>query len=225
MKKKVLLIDLDGTLLGTKTLRLHVLFSFWFVHCLMSHKIGILEALKLLHQIKTKMRESWHQKKSPVNWSKAISFFSQITGRNKLDCEKILSFACLYSFKKANSALYPLENAISFIDWAKNHYRLILATNPMWPLEVVEYRLQIAGIDKNKFEFITNAGNMTAIKPYVEYYEELVTKLNLNPQDCLMIGNDEVKDGPARKIQIEVVIIEHPKDFIVLRSRLEKEML
>jgi FMN phosphatase YigB (HAD superfamily) len=47
------------------------------------------------------------------------------------------------------------------------------------------------------FDFITHAENMTRTKPKIAYYQELIQKLNLNPDNCLMIGNDIVKDMPA----------------------------
>jgi len=124
-------------------------------------------------------------------------------------------------FVHARPSLYELKEAQEFILWAKDHYKLILATNPMWPAAVVDYRLEIAGIQPSEFEFITHAENMSSCKPNVHYYQELKNKLNLKPEECFMIGNDEEKDGPAREIGVDVFILKSPSDFRVLRKKLE----
>ena len=132
-----------------------------------------------------------------------------------------MSMSC---FVSAAHSLYAVKEAQNFIESSKEHYRLILATNPLWPLAVVEFRLGIAGIHSSQFEFITHAENMSSCKPNLEYYQELLEKLNLNPTECLMIGNDEKKDGPARRVGVEVVLIRTPSDFTLLEKRLAHDL-
>lgn len=224
MKLKTLLIDLDGTLLGAHTFWLHVFFTFNFVSALRSHKFSTYKALYVLHNLKLSMRQKNHQKNGIPNWKKSVMYFSQLSGRDLSESERILTAAALTCFQKSKRTLFAQKEAIEFIAWAKNHYELILATNPLWPLEVVLYRLSIAEIHESNFSFITHAGIMSASKPHVEYYQELLGMRSLTGDNCLMIGNDEEKDGPARKLGSEVVIIEKSSDFIKLMNRLKKEM-
>ncbi|MGZ3790158.1 MAG: HAD family hydrolase, partial [Bacteriovorax sp.] len=173
---------------------------------------------------KLSMRDPAHQKNGVFNWEKANKSFSQLSGLSLEKSRPLLELTSMRCFKGARSSLYAIPEAQEFIRFARNHYRLILATNPMWPLAVVEYRLELAEIEKENFEFITHAENMSAIKPYVEYYRELVEGLGLKASECLMIGNDPKKDGPAKALGIEVLIIKSPADFLGLKSRLEKEV-
>lgn len=223
MKFKTLLIDLDGTILGTHSSRLNILFTFNFVKCLRQYGFSTIKSLKVLHLLKLSMREPTHQKNGVLNWTKATNFFSQLSGRSFDESESILTKTARICFEKSSSALYAKSHAIDFILWAKNHYNLILATNPLWPLDVVTYRLGIAKIHESEFEFITHAGNMSSSKPHIDYYQELQALRNLSPESCLMIGNDEKKDGPARKIGIEVFLINQDEDFLALRQLLEND--
>lgn len=222
MKIKTLLIDLDGTLLGAHSFWLNIFFTFHFVNSLRKQGFSVYNALRTLHLLKLSMRSKSHQKNGVLNWSKAVNFFSQLSGKSLLDSEKILTSTSMFCFQKSQTTLFPKSEAKEFVGWAKNHYRLILATNPLWPLDVVLFRLAIAEIHQDNFEFITHAGNMSASKPHIEYYEELQSLKELEAKSCIMIGNDEKKDGPAREIGIEVFIIDKSSDFSKLRAHLEK---
>jgi len=221
MMKTTLLIDLDGTLLGAHSRRLHWYFITAFVGELKNLGFGILKSLAILHKLKISVRDSSHQMNGIPNWEKSIVFFSQLTDLSPAQSRIHLTEMSMKCFVHARPSLYELKEAQDFILWAKDHYRLILATNPMWPSAVVDYRLKIAGIAPSEFEFITHAENMSSCKPNVQYYSELKNKLNLRPEECFMIGNDEKKDGPARDIGIDVFIIKSPADFRVLKKKLE----
>jgi FMN phosphatase YigB (HAD superfamily) len=225
MKIKTLLIDLDGTLLGAHSTSLNFYFTYYFVKSLRKYGFSVFQSLRLLHKLKLSMRESSHQMNGIINWDKAVAFFSQLSGKNLTEAREILTTTSMECFKKSSPTIFPIPEAIEFINWAKNHFRLILATNPLWPLDVVHYRLSVAEIHESNFEFITHAGIMSSSKPYVEYYKELKQMKELIPESCLMIGNDEKKDGPARLIGTEVFIIKSAADFKVLRAKLEQELL
>ena len=225
MKLKTLLIDLDGTLLGSHSFWLKIFFTFHFVHSLHTYGISLIKGIKILHSLKLSMGNQTHQGNGIVNWTKAIAFFSQLSGKSLEDSEKILTSTSMMCFKKSHMTLFPVPEAKEFIEWARHHFRLILATNPLWPLDVVLFRLNISEIEKNHFEFITHAGVMSASKPHIKYYQELQVMKNLDVQTCMMIGNDEKKDGPARKLGIDVFIIKKFSDFSKLKARLEKEMV
>lgn len=218
---KTLLIDLDGTLLGAHPKRLHWYFIVAFVRSLKKLGFSWPRALSILHRLKLAVRSPSHQMNGVPNWDKSVVFFSQLTGLSEEESREKLTSISMQCFVHAKPSLYAMKEAQHFVEWAKNHYRLVLATNPMWPAAVVDYRLAIAEISPAEFSFITHAENMSSCKPNVQYYHELKKKLNLIPEECLMIGNDEKKDGPARELGIEVVIISSPSDFIRLRQKLE----
>lgn len=68
--------------------------------------------------------------------------------------------------------------------------KLILATNPVFPLIAIEERMRWAGMPINSFELITSYENMNLAKPHQGYYEQILRFLNLSPEECIMVGND-----------------------------------
>ncbi|MEV0296914.1 HAD family hydrolase [Nocardia sp. NPDC050710] len=83
----------------------------------------------------------------------------------------------------------------------------IIATNPLWPLSTATTRLRWGGHDPDLFEFITSGESMRRSKPRVEFYGELLDRLGLAAEDCVMIGNDAANDAPAARAGIPVFLL------------------
>lgn len=86
-------------------------------------------------------------------------------------------------------------------------YRIALATNPIFPSAATYHRIRWAGLDPEDFEFITTYENSTYCKPDPRYYTELAAKLDVRPEDCLMAGNDAREDLAAEKAGMDVFIL------------------
>lgn len=85
--------------------------------------------------------------------------------------------------------------------------RAVLATNPIFPRIAVESRIRWAGLDVSDFEYITTYENSRYCKPNPQYYNEILNKLNLPPDECLMVGNDVTEDMVARTLGMEVFLL------------------
>lgn len=72
----------------------------------------------------------------------------------------------------------------------KAGYRLVLATNPVFPAVAIRQRMAWAGIIGNPFELVTSYEVMHYCKPSSKYYLEIAEFLGVKPDECLMIGND-----------------------------------
>ncbi len=55
-------------------------------------------------------------------------------------------------------------------------YRIVLATNPLFPLVAVRTRLSWLGLSEEDFELITTYENCTSSKPNTAYYEDIYGK-------------------------------------------------
>lgn len=103
---------------------------------------------------------------------------------------------------------HPIPGARVTLELARAlGYRLVLATNPVWPLEAVKMRMAWGGIGDVPFEYITNSETMTRCKPDPGFYRELLAKLGLRGEECLMIGNDPRKDLPAKEAGIRTFLL------------------
>ena len=85
--------------------------------------------------------------------------------------------------------------------------RIVLATNPIFPAVATLSRIRWAGLDKDDFELITTYENARFCKPNPAYYQEILQKQNLDPADCLMVGNDVGDDMVARKLVMRVFLL------------------
>jgi FMN phosphatase YigB (HAD superfamily) len=72
--------------------------------------------------------------------------------------------------------------------------KLVIASNPMFPLNVQLKRLAWAQLGDITFDLVTHIENMTFCKPRLEYYLETCEKIETPPQACLMVGNDPIND-------------------------------
>ena len=86
-------------------------------------------------------------------------------------------------------------------------YRLVLATNPLFPAVATHSRVRWAGLNVADFEWITTYENASFCKPNVQYYEEIVKKLGLDPVQCLMVGNDVGEDMIAQKLGMKTFLL------------------
>lgn len=76
-------------------------------------------------------------------------------------------------------------------------YRLIVATNPLFPAVAQVERLRWAGLDPADFEWVTDFENSHFCKPNPAYYGEILQLRGLIPADCVMVGNDVEEDMEA----------------------------
>ena len=114
-------------------------------------------------------------------------------------------------FQSLNGFFKPVLGAREAIILANElGYGLVLATNPVFPRKTVLYRMEWAGLRAENFMFITSSQDMNRCKPSVEFYESLLTRLNLKPEQCLMIGNTPGDDLPAHDAGIRTFLVETP---------------
>ena len=89
----------------------------------------------------------------------------------------------------------------------KRGYELIIASNPIFPAVATRARIRWAELDPNDFKLITAYENSSFCKPNPKYYEEILRKLNLKAEECLMIGNDAREDTVALSLGIDTYLI------------------
>jgi FMN phosphatase YigB (HAD superfamily) len=90
--------------------------------------------------------------------------------------------------------------------------KLVLASNPIFPLNVQMKRLAWAGLDHFHFDLVTHIENMSFCKPRIEYYLEICRKINEPPQACLMVGNDPINDMIAARAELKTYLTDDSKD-------------
>ena len=85
--------------------------------------------------------------------------------------------------------------------------RVVLATNPIFPLVGVSTRLGWIGLSAEDFELVTCYDNSSFCKPNLRYYEEILAKIGARPEECVMLGNSIPEDMTAQKLGISVFLV------------------
>ena len=85
--------------------------------------------------------------------------------------------------------------------------RAALATNPVFPAIATESRIRWAGLEPEEFELYTTYENIGFCKPNLDYYREILRRMELDAADCLMVGNDVDEDMIAGQLGMEVFLL------------------
>lgn len=101
----------------------------------------------------------------------------------------------------------------------KKGFRVALATTPMFPSIATESRMRWAGLELDDFEIFTTYENYHYCKPNLNYYREVIEKLGVKPEECLMVGNDVGEDMITEELGMKVFLM--PADLI---NRVEKDI-
>lgn len=206
-KPKVILFDLDGTLLRVQMTE----FIPRYVHglaacCADSVRPGKFEKA-MLGAIRTLIRDEGCRE--ITNEQRVIAYLHQ---QLAVPAEVIKdSFA---RFQK--DGLSDLEGLVKPIPLARKILEecqergvpLVLATNPVFPAFMIQARLQWGGLGDLHFAHLTSFENSCFCKPQPGYFQEIAALLKVAPEDCLMVGNDTCHDLSAAAVGMETFLVD-----------------
>lgn len=134
--------------------------------------------------------------------------FGKLFDRDVRADEPLFSAFYENEFEGARACCGFTEDAKKLVDEAKSMgYRVVLATNPLFPAIATEKRMEWAGLKPEDFELYTTYEHIGYCKPNIKYYEEILKRIGVAPEDCLMIGNDVTEDMVAEKLGMKVFLL------------------
>lgn len=137
-------------------------------------------------------------------WNK----FEEIFGKEALQDKPVFDEYYRVEFQDVKNDCGFNAQAAKTVKKLKNDgFKLILATNPIFPAVATESRIKWAGLDKDDFVLYTTYENSHYCKPNPDYYKEIAEKLSLDPTECLMVGNDAEEDAAAEKLGMKVFLL------------------
>ena len=99
-------------------------------------------------------------------------------------------------FNQAKCTTQPTPLSDMVIKEAKKKgIEVYLATNPIFPRCATMNRIDWAGLDPEDFKIITTYEDHVYCKPNPEYFRQILEQFELDPSECLMVGND-VEEAP-----------------------------
>ena len=127
-------------------------------------------------------------------WEKFFNYFGKYDEKiiEMSDTFYVTDFKALKTVSRENSL------AKKAVDLAhKDGKKVVLATNPFFPMTAQIERMSWSGLCESDFDLITSYENSSFCKPNPKYYLEVCQKIGVNPQNAIMIGNDEREDMKA----------------------------
>ncbi len=77
---------------------------------------------------------------------------------------------------------------------------VVVATQPIFPRVAIEHRIAWAGLSDLGLDTLTTYETMHACKPYPEYFRETAQMAGVEPDGCVMVGDDRQLDMPAADV-------------------------
>lgn len=114
------------------------------------------------------------------------------------------------------TAFNEVQKVCGFHEMAKEIVELVkekgllpvLATNPLFPHTATENRMRWADLEPEMFAAYTTYEDCHFCKPNPKYYLELLEKLNLKPEECVMVGNDFDEDiVPTKSLGMKTFLL------------------
>jgi FMN phosphatase YigB (HAD superfamily) len=132
------------------------------------------------------------------------SLFCQRTGLDQDIIEPYLGIFYQETFPLLRDVTELRPIARTIVNYCLDYdLKVVVATNPLFPLQAIKHRLTWAGIpaDQIDFDLITAYENMHSAKPNLAYYEEILEIIDVEASKALMVGDDWENDMlPANEL-------------------------
>ena len=202
---KAVLFDLDGTLLPMDQDRFVAKYLKELVRKLMPYGY---DPEKLMHGIYQGIAAMYANDGSRNNEEAFWDAFTGIFGADSRKDEPLFLDFYNNEFHNAKTECGFATDVSALISLIREkELRVILATNPLFPAVATRNRIRWAGLQPEDFELVTTFENSHYCKPNPAYYQEILGKMNLVPEECVMVGNDVTEDMVARELGMDVFLL------------------
>ena len=136
------------------------------------------------------------------------NFFCERYGEDARKDEPVFEEFYRTEFQNSAAVCGFNENSRTIVrELKENGYRVVLATNPLFPAIATESRIRWAGLSPSDFEHYTTYENAHWCKPNPNYYREILQRIGCRAQECLMVGNDVSEDMVAQTLGMPVFLL------------------
>lgn len=200
------LFDLDGTLLPMDQEAFVRLYFSALTHKFEPYGF---DPQKLVQGLWAGMKAMQENDGSKTNEDAFWQAFTGLAGERALDYRSDFDAFYRNEFAAAKKATVCHPMAARCVHLLREKgYRVALATNPLFPQEATWARIEWAGLSPSDFALVTTYENSRRCKPNPDYYrKDVLEKLGVKPEDCLMIGNDVKEDLCAEALGMQVFLL------------------
>ena len=204
---KAILFDLDGTLLPMDQDQFVASYLKRLVKKLAPYGY---DPKKLIDTIYAGITAMYHNDGTQSNENAFWNVFTSRFGADSRKDEHIFMDFYNNEFHEAREACGFAPESTELIRFIREKgLRVALATNPLFPAVATHNRIRWAGLRPEDFELVTAFENSCFCKPNPAYYQEILNKLGLRAEECLMVGNDATEDMAAEQTGMRVFLLKN----------------
>ena len=205
MKVKAILFDLDGTLLPMDQEQFTKAYFKLLAARLASRGY---DPEKLIESIWAGVTAMVKNGGNCTNEEAFWRVFTQIYGEDAIKDKPYIDDFYAEEFNQVQSVCGFTPAAREVVDLLKEKGKmLVLATNPIFPAVATRNRMRWAGLAPEDFSWYTTYENCCHSKPNPEYYLDILKKIGLKAEECLMVGNDVAEDMVAETLGMKVFLL------------------
>ena len=199
------LFDLDGTLLPMDFDK----FNELYFHNIGKFFYGKIDPKQLMEAIMKSIGYMIQTNNNQTNEEKFMEMFDSIVDGNLEEYRA--GFVKFYDtlFEEVRASTYISDDMLKSVEILKaKGYKVVVATNPLFPIQANYHRIRWAGFDKDDFSYISSFEENKHCKPNLEYYQEVLEAIDKKPEECYMVGNDVHDDLTPQMLGIPVYMIQ-----------------
>lgn len=191
---KAIFFDLDGTLLPMDEKKFTEGYFGILYKTVKDH--GYEDLDKMVATIWGGTKRMMMNDGSKTNEKAFWDYFASVYGQERL--KDIPLFDAFYDNQFKASKMFCGENPLAhdIVDYARKHFdKVILSTNPIFPYVGTRTRLSFIGLKPEDFDYVTTYENCSYSKPNPKYFQQLLEKFDLKPEEVHLFGNNTREDG------------------------------
>lgn len=209
---KLIMSDLDNTLLPIYTQDKFV--EIWFRDISAKFREYGLDPVEAVKGVNQGVRAMLYNEGDRKNIDVFYDEVEKISGYPRGQIEPPTLDYYSTTFENVYDITLPNPHAVSIAELMKEKADYaVVATMPIFTIEAVAMRMGWVGLKPEMFDHITTAGNSSFCKPNPRYFEEILDRFGVKPEEALMIGNDVREDmQPCRSLGVDVFLV---KDHMI----------
>lgn len=141
-----------------------------------------------------------------------LESISKKTGKSKDYWYNIFLDFYKNEFDELRNIINVNEKLTNFIK--NSNYKFIFASNPLFPEIAVKKRIDFANLSPENFFYIATMENSHYAKPNPKFFAEILEKIGVAADKCLMIGDTE-NDKASEKVGIKFINVNNFKPELI----------
>ena len=206
-KYKLIMSDLDNTLLPIYTQERFV--EIWFRDISEKFSAYGLDPVRAAGAVNQGVRAMLYNESGRKNIEVFYEEVEKISGYTREQIEPPTMDYYTSTFGNVYDITLPNPYAVRIAELMKEKaVYAVVATMPVFMKEAVHMRMGWVGLTPEMFDHITTADASSYCKPNPLYFQEILDRFGVKPEEALMIGNDVREDmQPCKTLGVDVFLV------------------